>query len=197
MLRLNNTPRRRGGARFLSIIVAALALWGAVWSGTARAEPVECFVYDDNFTNMVGPADAIYFAGPSKACISDGTALGACRKWFGKCRTTITREPVWLGVHDDGRANLSEGSWSVYMRDSNSACIPDGTASGTCRRWFTFAKNEQGKSTVCHAFNDGYTSVTKERSGVFYFRNPGQVCMPDKTAYGTCRKWFGRCETIN
>ena len=169
------------------VIAGTLALMGSIWTGIARAEAVECFVYDDGYSNMAGPSDAVYFAGPNKACIPDNTATGTCRKWFGRCRSKETKRPVSLRVFNNGYTSLASGRDSVYVPSPEKACLPDDTASGNCRRWFGFSDN-----VTCRLFNDGYSSQTNAVDAV-YFRTGGQVCGPDGSSQGICRKWFGRC----
>ena len=60
-------------------------------------ELVSCYVFNDGYTNMKGPSDAIYISGRpydrGAACIPDGTANGKCAKWFGRCFTNRTGVP--------------------------------------------------------------------------------------------------------
>src|SRR5205085_1899910 len=51
----------------------------------AIPEPVLCYVFNDGYTDMAGPSEAIYISGRSadkgSACIPDGSGRGQCRKW--------------------------------------------------------------------------------------------------------------------
>jgi len=154
---------------------------------------VSCTVFDDGYTNPSPVSDAVYFAGDSAACTPDGTAKGNCRKWFGRC-TTVEAAPrgVRFRAFDDGDSNVTPASDAVYNRAPNRACVPDGTGTGACRRWFGLADSEDGRPVRCYLFNDGYADVVGPTHAIYY-RAPGSVCMPDGSAQGTCRKWFGRC----
>jgi len=157
---------------------------------------VECFVFDDGKMSEVGPSDAIFISGMGKACIPDGTATGTCRKWFGECRTVKTHEPVSFQLFDDGPVNIVGPANAVYVpAGGDKACLPDGTPTGTCRRWFGLAK-AGADSVLCEVFDDGYTRPTLPK-GAIYVPHPipavGAACIPDGTATGTCRKWWGRC----
>jgi len=169
-----------------SLIVSAIVFGlGAAWSGTARAEEVACYIYDDNFSNIIGPYEEFYIAGPGQMCIVDLTGRTVCRKWFGLCSTKSGEKLDTLFVFND---DYRDFAWdkSVYVPGANQACIPDGTAKGTCRRWFGMSDDVQ-----CYLFDDGPTSFTGWTDALYY-NGRGQVCLPDGTASGTCRKWF-RC----
>jgi hypothetical protein len=157
----------------------------------ARTQPVTCRVFGDGYAYTSAPADAVYIRAPRQGCIPDGTPTGTCRKWFGRCETRNGRK-VLFKVFDDGDTNQSWLADAVYVPQPNRACIPDGTALGTCRRWFGLAETQDGRRVECFLFNDGYTNMTGPTRAI-YFRSNGQVCLPDGTPTGTCRKWFGRC----
>lgn len=53
-----------------------------------------------------------------------------------------------------------------------------------------------GQGVECFVFGDGYTSMAGP-SGAIYFASDGQACIPDGTSTGTCRKWWGRCQTTD
>ena len=155
-------------------------------------KPVACKVWDDN-GSVSGLSGAVYFAGPNTACVPDGTPSGFCRRWFGRCVTTTDNVPVSFKVFDDGDSNATAPSDGVFVAAPNRACIADGTASGTCRRWFGLPTTPDGRNASCYLFNDGGTNKIGPTNAIYY-RGPGQVCMPDGTATGACRKWFGDCE---
>lgn len=166
-----------------------------------QSESVECFVFDDGYTNIEGPSDAIFISGRStnnekgKACIPGGT-FGHCHKWFGRCRTVTTHQAVNFQVFNDGSANLAGPSDAVYIPTAgNQACIPDQTSTGTCRRWFGLASTGT-RPVSCTLFDDGYVNQTNLTDAIYIphpIPNGGQACMPDNTATGICRRWFGRC----
>jgi transmembrane serine protease 11D len=155
---------------------------------------VQCRVFNDGYTSASGTTDAIYIRNNRQACKPDGSASGTCRKWLGLC-TTQEAQPraVRFRVFDNGDSNQAGPSDAVYLAAPNVSCIPDGTPQGRCRRWFGLPQTDDGRNVSCRLFNDGYTSMTGPTRAIYY-RSPGRVCMPDGTATGTCRKWFGRCE---
>lgn len=153
------------------------------------APNIRCSIFDDGYTNLVAGADAIFFSG-GKACVGNGTAAGECRKWFGRC-VTEKGVPVRFRVFDDGGQAPSALSDAVFIDASHRACTPDG-GSGTCRKWFGSAETEGGEAVVCRLFGDGFTSFTGETPALFH--DGARTCMPDGTAAGTCRKWWGRCQ---
>lgn len=62
------------------------------WFGRGRTDVVNghyhdvvCSVFDDGYSNLAGPSDAILWNG--SMCIPDA-ASGTCRRWFGRCTTT-------------------------------------------------------------------------------------------------------------
>lgn len=190
-LQLKNLVRSMSGS--VSGVLLALFLALGVTNQAAAQAAVECFVYNDAYTDMAGPSDAILFSGPNQVCIPDGTATGTCRKWFGRCRTVGEHVPVQLYVTElVGNERRLLYSDSVYSPGAGRVCIPDGTASGTCRREFGFGYARGGRYpgwVGCSLFNDGYTAMVG--GGYLSFRGGWQVCDTN----GTCRKWFGRCST--
>lgn len=162
--------------------------------GGAQTVAVQCQVFNDGNTNPSGLSDAIYVRANSSICTPDGTAAGRCRKWFGLCRTMdAAAQPVRFKVFNDGNTNQAGPSDAVYPNAPNVSCIPDGTARGNCRRWFGLPQTADGRQVSCRLFDDGYTNMTGATQAIYY-RSSGRVCMPDGTAAGTCRKWFGRCQ---
>jgi len=183
----------------IPMLMVPLAVWGSAQAQPptigpgARPSPqdVLCRTFDDGYTHQSPLSDAVYLRAARQACIPDGTPTGNCHKWFGRCQTRIGRSVVFK-VFNNGNANLSRPADAVYSPGTNSACIPDGTPTGTCRRWFGLPTLENGRAVECVLFNDGYTKVTGPTQAI-YFHSNGQVCLPDGTPTGTCRKWFGRC----
>lgn len=165
-------------------------------------EAVVCSVFDDGYTNMEGPSDAIFISGRTvnneqgKACIPSGQ-FGTCHKWFGRCHTVNTNVAINFQVFDDGYANITGASDAVYIpKAGNQACIPDGTSTGTCRRWFGRGTSNDGRHVSCIAFDDGYANPTNPSDAIYIphpIPGPGSACVPDPTATGVCRRWFGRC----
>jgi hypothetical protein len=165
-------------------------------------EAVVCSVFDDGYTNMEGPSDAIFISGRTvsgeqgKACIPGG-AFGHCHKWFGRCHTVTTNVPVNFEVFNDGYTSIAGPSDAIYIpRAGNQACIPDSTATGTCRRWSGRGTATDGRHVFCSAFDDGYANPTIARDAIYIpspIPSPGSACVPDPTPSGLCRRWFGRC----
>jgi hypothetical protein len=166
-------------------------------------EAVECFVFDDGYANMEGPTDAVFISGRTtnseqgKACMPGGE-FGHCHKWFGRCRTVSSGQHVKFQVFDDGYANATGREDAVYIpKSGNSACLPDASKDGTCRRWFGRATTEDGRGVECRLFLDGYLGMT-EGSDAIYISAPieseGLACIPrGKSEFGKCRRWFGKC----
>jgi hypothetical protein len=155
-------------------------------------KPVSCTVFDDGVSNESSRSDAITFSGPETACIPDNTSHGLCRRWFGRCVSTKDNVQVSFKVFDDGSTHQTPSSGAVLVRAPNIACIPDGTSQGSCRRWFGLASTADGRAVQCYLFDDGNTNRIGPTQAIYY-REPGQVCMPDGTSVGACRKWFGTC----
>ena len=83
---------------------------GARLSPTADAMPrttdgrgVHCYLFNDGYTDMVGPTEAIYYRGPNQVCMPDGTATGTCRRWVGRFLVRPQN-----GVDDDSRADRGQ-----------------------------------------------------------------------------------------
>lgn len=164
-------------------------------------EAIVCSVFDDGYTNMEGPSDAIFISGRNtsnekgKACIPGGE-FGHCHKWFGRCHTVTSNVPVLMQVFDDGYANMAGPSDAVYIpTKGNQACIPDQTSTGTCRRWFGRGTASDGRHVFGIVFDDGYANQSNLSDATYIpspIPSPGSACVPDPTATGLCRRWFGR-----
>ncbi len=157
-----------------------------------HTDPVACSVFNDGNSRMTGRSEAIFFGNNASACIPDGTATGSCRKWFGNCVASKTGETVTFKVFGDGNSSASNTSGAVYSPVPQSSCVPDGSASGSCRKWFGLAATPT-HAVECYLFDDGLSNWVGPSEAIFY-GGPGKVCMPDGTATGTCRKWFGNCQ---
>lgn len=117
------------------------------WFGrctTGDGEPVFFYVFDDQRGDTQrGPVDAVYIpSGGNQACIPDGTTKGTCRKWFGEGFGGTDGVAVACSLFNDGNSNVTTPSDAIYIPPmsstpgAGSACIPDGTSMGTCRKWF-------------------------------------------------------------
>ena len=185
----------RTGLLYIGYGVTSVMLTG---SGVPQQEQVMCYVFDDGYTNMAGPAEAVYISGRSsdkdKACIPDGTANGQCRRWFGRCFGKDSKQPVSFFVFDDGATRASGPTDAIFVNGQNNVCRPDGTGPGTCRKWFGLGSATDGRKATFSVFNDGGTNRSAQSDAV-YFPTPlpsaGGACIPDNTAKGTCRRWFG------
>jgi PAN domain len=155
-------------------------------------QSVSCQVWDDSGWQS-GRSGAVYFAGPNRACVPDSTPQGSCGRWFGRCVADVDGSDVNFSVFDDGSSNQTAPSDGVYVRAPRSACVADGTATGSCRRWFGAPVTSDGRRASCYLFDDGGANRIGPTDALYY-RSPSQVCMPDGTATGACRKWFGDCE---
>jgi hypothetical protein len=161
-------------------------------ASTPDSSTIACSVFNDGYSDLSTLSDAVYFAGPQTACIPDGTPGGLCRRWFGRCVSTSDNVAVTFKAFDDGDSNATMSSDAVYNRAPNVVCIPDGTPAGNCRRWFGMPRTVDGRTADCYLFDDGFTNPIGPTHAIYY-RAPGQVCMPDGSATGACRKWFGHC----
>jgi ribosomal protein S14 len=157
---------------------------------------IACSVFNDGYSDLSTPSDAIYFAGPQTPCIPDGTPSGLYRRWFGRCVSTSDNVAVTFKAFDDGDSNATMSSDAVYNQAPNVVCIPDGTPAGNCRRWFGMPRTVDGRTAECYLFDDGFTNPIGPTHAIYYL-GPGQVCMPDGSATGACRKWFGHCRVNN
>jgi len=106
-------------------------------------EPMYFSLFDDGYSNVVGPTDAVFIqdqnyqgnSGASKACLADGT----CRKWFGPALLGDGRAANGF-VFDDGPTHTAGPSDAVFIPypipGPGEACIPSPTPTATCHRWF-------------------------------------------------------------
>lgn len=156
----------------------------------STAEAVECFVFGDGEHTTSAASDAVTVRGPESACVPTGTGGLTCAKWFG-CRTAQSKQRVTFKVFDDGNTRPASAT-AVYMRTGSQACIPDGTPTGTCRKWFGDGTLPDGRKVKCSLFGDAYADLTGPTPAIYY-RAASTLCMPDGTPQGRCRRWFGRC----
>jgi hypothetical protein len=159
--------------------------------GPAPGTPVQCMVLNDDGSRS-NLSDAIYYYAPGLLC-APGGSQGVCAKWFGNCSVIGEGTPVTFAVFNDANTAQTGQSSQVYARGNNEACIPDGTSTGTCRKWFGASRTSDGRDVECFLFDDGYTNMVGPTSSMF-FSAPGKICMPNGESSGTCRRWFGRCQ---
>jgi hypothetical protein len=139
-------------------------------------------------------SEAFYIADANSVCIPDGSAKGQCLPYFGGCGTASSVGDVSFRVFDDGGTNKSEPSGYLSFSTLNAACST--RSPYACRRWFGMASTSDGRKVQCYLFNDGMSNLVGPTDAIYY-RGSGQVCMPDGSATGLCRKWFGNCEVTN
>ncbi|MBX3216832.1 MAG: hypothetical protein KF850_32660 [Labilithrix sp.] len=166
-----------------------------------QGQGVECFVFNDGYTAMAGPSEAIYFNYKGEACIPDATPGGLCRRWFGRCRTTDpSHTPVEFAVGDtSGWHAWADAVFSHHepvpgtKYETATMCIPGGPH-GFCSRYFGGARTITGNRVRCRVFEDGYTNPTHFRDRMMdSAREKVMARQPTGTSYDY-RKWFGRCE---
>jgi hypothetical protein len=152
---------------------------------------VACSVFDDDYTNLSAPSEAIFFNQIAQPCIPD-EGSGTCRKWFGRCASTSDKTPVLFEVFNDAETARTPPSDAIFARGEESVCIPD-AGNGTCRRWFGIGRTADDHAVECYLFNDGFSDRVGPTTAIYY-HSRDRVCMPDGTFDGTCRKWFGNCQ---
>lgn len=104
--------------------------------------------------------------------------------------------PVACSVFGNGYTHATAGSDAVYFAENSSACIPDGTPRGTCRKWFGRCASQEAipVGVKFRVFNDGDNGQTVLSDAV-YNRSPDVSCIPDGSPAGRCRRWFGLGES--
>ena len=175
-------------------VAGGAALYGATDTCTTRpaGAAVTCRVFNDGYASATGLSDALYFRANNSICVPDTTTKGTCRKWFGRCQTP-TGERVNFTVFDDGPTRRTAPSDAVTIRRPATACTPGGTGTANCRKWVGLPATASGKPAKCYLFDDGYARVVGPTDAI-YAKGPNQMCMPDGSPAGTCRRWFGRCQ---
>jgi hypothetical protein len=166
-----------------------------------KSEAVTCSVFDDGYTNVAGPSGAVYInSNMMHACIPDNTGTGTCRKWFGRCKTVQSNVPVFFFTFDDGSTNKEGPSDAVYINAFSTgieACLPAASGAGLCHKWFGEGFTSDGRSVTCAVFDDGDTNPTFLSDAIYVRsinKNTMNMCVPDSTSNGICRKWFGTCQ---
>src|SRR5579859_7409507 len=91
-------------------------------------------------------------------------------------------EGVVCSVFNDSGANLSGPTDAVYVSGSldGKACMPDGTATGTCRQWFGQCTTvTTAKPVHFYVFDDGGTKMVGPSTAVSFLPSGNQACVPD------------------
>jgi hypothetical protein len=118
------------------------AKWLGYCHTTKTFQPVAFRVFNDGDSEQSDSSDAIFVAdrAGNPSCIP-GASDPICRKWFGLGRVSDGRN-VRCKVFNDGYSNASELSNAIHFQGPipadgvGTACIPDGSSKGLCRRWF-------------------------------------------------------------
>src|SRR5581483_986298 len=149
-----------------SVAVAPEDITSCTITAILNKESVLCFVFDDDYSNIEGPSDAIYISGRpgdlDMACIPDSAGgHGSCHKWFGRCYTAVTHEQVYFSVFDDGYGNPVPPFDALFVPEvDEQVCGPNALTEGLCRKWFGKASSSDGRSIACRVFDDGYANIS-------------------------------------
>lgn len=139
-------------------------------SGGIATRPggVDCSIFDDGYTRMAGPSDAIFFNQKDQACIVSSRGP-VCRKWFGRCSTTdAAAVPVKFRVFDPGKnkdplsydldlesyTNAVGPSDAISFRNETAMACADTQSSASCRRWFGGGVTKDGRKVLCRVFGE-------------------------------------------
>jgi len=110
----------------------------------------------------------------------------------GQCATLPIGQGVECFVFEDGYANMAGPSDALYFPGPNQVCMPDGTPTGTCRKWFGRCRTTDPSHTpVLFSVSDGANINTVGPSDAIYVPGAQVACVPDGTATGACRITFG------
>jgi hypothetical protein len=163
----------------------------------AQGEQIACSVFGDSYENPSpqSPSGAVFINGHTQACLPGNGTSGNCARWFGRCSTVTTASPVTFHVFDDGYTNESQSTKdAVYINSSGQACLPDGSATGLCRKWFGRGTTGDGRSVSCTVFDDQNSDPGFASDAIYVNKGLGwQSCEPNGGSTGLCRKWFGLC----
>jgi hypothetical protein len=115
-----------------------------------------------------------------------------------QCGPLAIGQGVECYVFDDGYNNVAGPSQAIHFSDSGQACIPDGTSTGTCRKWFGRCRTTDvsHSSVFFSVYNDGGADKSGPSDAVFV---PGAntACVPGNGGAGICRRWFGQATTFD
>jgi hypothetical protein len=170
-------------------------------------ETVQCSIFDDGYTNLVGPANVMVINNNLQACIPNSNGID-CRKWFGRCSTSVSNSPVTFSTFDDGYGNPSASSDAIFVQSINGAsasCVPGGS-NGICHKWFGLGMTHDGRKVLCDLTGDDVNDFVGPTDAIYPFHLPAgatnptsqfesmnQLCLPNGTTTGTCRAAFGHC----
>jgi len=126
--------------------------WFGDCSTVTTKKKVHFMVFDDGYSNMRGPTDAVYIRSTPQgyqSCEPDATPVGTCRKWFGLAYTSDGID-VMCQVFNYKNGSPSPPTDAVYVlpgpSDQNS-CAPADPAvlpNGFCRQNFGHCQTVTG-----------------------------------------------------
>jgi hypothetical protein len=159
-------------------------------------EPVACRVGD--YGRYSQDSEAIYVNAANQACVPDAADGGFCAERVLSCHTPNNLDNVMFKVFNDAYTNIYKpiSNDGEFKFTGPGRVCSDGGLFNSCRRWFGKASTTDGRPVQCYLFNDGMSNLIGPTDAI-YFRQAGQVCMPDGSSDGACRKWFGNCEVVN
>lgn len=108
----------------------------------------------------------------------------------------------------DGYTAMAGPSRAIYFAPDSQACIPDGTASGTCRKWWGRCRTTDASHTpVTFRGGDvpwwsngimwsGPSDAIFSKHYRYWFDPPNSMaCLPNGTSAGECHEYFGNGQT--
>ena len=90
---------------------------------TPRTSAVNLNVFNDGYTNMAGPSDAVFINSSGQACIPNGQANGTCPPmvWRG---TTADGSDATCTIFGNGYTNQSVPADAVFINAANRHVFP-------------------------------------------------------------------------
>lgn len=122
----------------------------------------------------------------------------------GVCAPIPGRQGVECFIFGDNYKSMEGPSDAIYFNKEGLACIPDGTASGECRKWFGRCRTTDPSHTPVE-FAVGSTSSWYAWADAVYSRHYkadifsptfSEMCIPNGTSAGLCGTRFGGARTI-
>lgn len=154
---------------------------------------------------------------PGQACGAPDGCGGVCSGYCGGglacgaggvpgvCAPIPMGQGVECFVFDDGYRAMAGPSGAVFFSGSGQACIPDGTSTGLCRRWFGRCQTTDPSHTPVsfrvgrvYPFLVGVEWSAPSDAVLSHHYDPGifspnatEMCIPDGTVSGYCGDYFG------
>jgi len=122
----------------------------------------------------------------------------------GVCARVAGGQGVECFIFGDNYKSIEGPSEAIYFNKEGLACIPDGTPSGECRKWFGRCRTTDPSHTPVE-FAVGDASSWFARADAVYsrrFQVPGssvtvaEMCIPNGTSAGFCGTRFGGARTV-